>query len=453
MQNSHHRNRERALAAAAIMFLLALAIGGGSSRDDMIQYALPQVAAVFLLAVTLFQANTVDREVARGPALFIALVTVLVIAQLIPLPPSIWSALPGRDFYAPVADAAGIETSWRPLSLSPDRTTDSLLSLVPVFATVALVLSMPEHWDRKFLGAVLLLVIASAVLGAFQVAEGPASSLRFYRISSDDAGVGLLANKNHQATLLAMGIPVAAWWGIHEHRLRRSLLPIFLALALVALFLTGAVLTGSRMGLAVCALALVASIALAWFMLRRITMRAKLIAAAVIVALLIYAGLYLVADNAGLERSLENEPRFWIWPRTIDAIATFFPVGSGFGTFPSVFPRFEQIQDLTPQYVNRAHNDFLEVSLEAGLFGVVLMAGYLAWFVSAALKVWRTNVNAAPDILKARACSLAVLVVLVSTLTDYPLRTAIIGCLFTAASLILHRSVVSLRSHSSAVAS
>ena len=52
---------------------------------------------------------------------------------------------------------------------------------------------------------------------------------------------------------------------------------------------------------------------------------------------------------------------------TITAALAFMPLGSGMGTFVPVYATFETAKDaLLDTFANRAHNDILELWLEAG---------------------------------------------------------------------------------------
>mgnify|MGYP007125385276 CR=1 FL=1 len=61
----------------------------------------------------------------------------LTIAHLVPLPPAIWSQLPGRELVSEIDRAAGLGDVWRPLSLTPGATWNALhAQLVPLAALV-----------------------------------------------------------------------------------------------------------------------------------------------------------------------------------------------------------------------------------------------------------------------------------------------------------------------------
>jgi len=67
--------------------------------------------------------------------------------------------------------------------------------------------------ERRLLSACMLAVGAvSVVLGFGQVAEGPASPLRFFANTNPSEAVGFFPNRNHFAALLYVMILLAAAW-------------------------------------------------------------------------------------------------------------------------------------------------------------------------------------------------------------------------------------------------
>src|SRR5688572_3980653 len=125
------------LPLGLFIFLLTIAaLCGGCSRADIQSQIFPRVAAILVLLVLVLLPARADGDRLRLPLLFLALCALLIGVQLIDLPPQWWLNLPGRDFYAEAASAAGIEQPSRPINLTPDLGWNSLLSLLPPAAAL-----------------------------------------------------------------------------------------------------------------------------------------------------------------------------------------------------------------------------------------------------------------------------------------------------------------------------
>jgi O-antigen ligase len=118
-----------------------------------------------------------------------------------------------------------------------------------------------------------------------------------------------------------------------------------------------------------------------------------------------------------------------------DMTRTFFPWGSGVGTFDPVFRHFEPFALLKLTYFNQAHNDIVQTVLEGGIFGVALLATFVLWWAVATLRAWRAAPS--PQALAARAGSAVVLLCLLASIVDYPLRTALMLSMFSIAAVWL----------------
>jgi O-antigen ligase len=193
-------------------------------------------------------------------------------------------------------------------------------------------------------------------------------------------------------------------------------------------FVAGEILSRSRAGLGLTIIALLGAFVLLYSDRRRMagmtSARLLLGLAVLMTLLLVQFGLYRV-----LERFAEDplaDGRIPFARNTIEAALAFFPVGSGIGTFTMVYPVFEKTSDLLANtFANHAHNDLLELWLEAGVPGAVVAALCFIWILRQTLRVWRAGNWGAGgvDLLLARAASLAIGLVVVHSLFDYPLRT------------------------------
>ncbi len=165
-------------------------------------------AALVAIAAALWPLEFSGFRDARGPAAVILLAYLLLLAQLVPLPPGLWARIPGHALYFAIARETG-SLGWRPLTLSPDLTLNAIAGLLP--ATALGLLALMLDLRGRILAAHWLVGIAcvSAVLGLVQLASG-GTAFHLFRTSSIDSAVGLFANRNHQAVLMACSLPVVA---------------------------------------------------------------------------------------------------------------------------------------------------------------------------------------------------------------------------------------------------
>lgn len=425
---------------------IVLALAGGASRADASSQVVVRSVAVLAICVAL--ARRPDSEHPGNVAAaftFLGAVAALILVQLAPLPPSVWGALSGRDVYERAAVILQAKQPWRPLNLTPDLGWNAFLALLPATAVITLI----ARWPRRFLSAsaALLWITAtlSALLGLAQMAGGQESVLRFYEYTNASAPVGFLANRNHQAALLACALPAIAYWvsqGSWPHLVERQRFAVGAATTLV--LLVTLVATGSRAGMALGGLS---SIVALYFWkpvlstrFARVSTRNKM--AALGLCMMLVASLIVIVILAGRAQSIDrlvagqeaDMRRVWFAPSKV-MLETFLPWGSGFGSFAAVFPRFESYDVLRWNYANQAHNDWLQIVIEAGAPGAALALAYLIWWGVRSLRVWRTRTN--PSAALGRLGSAVTGVLMLASIVDYPLRTPILSALFALASLWL----------------
>ena len=80
------------------------------------------------------------------------------------------------------------------------------------------------------------------------------------------------------------------------------------------------------------------------------------------------------------ESSILSEMRPDIWQDT-NRITRDFPVlGSGFGTFPSILPKY-RTHEWRGEFLRYAHSDYLQLVSETGIIGLFFIIGFLIYFV------------------------------------------------------------------------
>ena len=419
---------------------LALALGGGGSPSPLPEMLLEWVALATLVAVVWLKPEATPwPRLALG---FAGALLVLPALQLVPLPPDLWRALPGRKVEAAALDLVGAGQRWMPLSVSPPRTLAALLAMV-VPAVAVLVAALASPRGRMLgLAALVAMALISLGVGLVQLADGPGGALRFYAASHAEDLTGFQANRNAEADVLLIGLLAIGALTACLPSGWRSKGRIAAALAAVVLA-GGVILTASRMGtllLAGVTLAALAAMAVRYRV--RLTRSRKLALGGAAMAM---AAAFAWAVAVGSPPSRIGarfaqggaEARPQIWHDTLYAIGQYWPWGSGVGTFVPVFVAAERLEAVDPSYPNRAHNDFLELALEAGLPGVVALlalSGLLVWRLWARLREQPSRQDRAQLWFAAAVLTLVAL----HSIVDYPLRSmALAAAVGAAAGFIL----------------
>lgn len=413
-------------------WLVACVLFGGASAAGVFANAMLQAGAVAIILVLLWRGRaSVPRE-AKPLAWITALFLLWVLASLVPLPLSMWQSLPYRAEFADGLRLIGADSGSLAASLSPNATITSSLSLLVPVATFLLVTSLPAERRGAVLATLVAIATASIALGVFQLLGGPSSPLRFYEITNETSAVGFFANVNHNATLALCALPclaaMAARFAGRRDRSRRSG-GLIIAGTTGAFLVLGIGLMGSIAGYGLVFPALVAS----FFIYRRATVAS--IGAVWKIALAVIAIVFVAVAVTGplsqetLSAKFNENPtsRRVIAETTIVAATPSFPLGTGLGTYSDVYRRFQDPAAASQEYVNHAHDDYLEIALELGAPGLLLVLLFLAWWLGRALAVWRED---SPYVAAARAGSVIVAMVMLHSLVDYPIRTAAIGAVF-----------------------
>src|SRR3546814_75718 len=151
----------------------------------------------------------------------------------------------------------------------------------------------------------------------------------------------------------------------------------------IVMLAIGVVLTGSRSAMALAAIALLLGLPI-WLHSRRrgaVRPRMLILGAVGLAAMGLAAVAVLPGSRAELSFdrfALTGDARAYIWEDAAYSARRYWPLGAGMGTFDEVFQADESLENLTQRRAGRAHNDYLEVAVEAGLPGLLLIAGWLA---------------------------------------------------------------------------
>lgn len=451
MSDLPHKTTFLPFALCASVLLMALLTGGGTHSGFLGDVA-TEILSIPLLIVALwpvFEGNGARKEPLRAVLVVCAICTALVFIQLLPLPFDVWA---GRRVILESGDETrfgDLQHGWSTLSLTPQATWAAAVSLLVPLSVFASVTQLSGQQRITLCWLILAFGALSLLLGFLQVAQGTESPLRFYSFTNPTEAVGFFANRNHFAAFMNVTLILSGVWLTQtiEVSLRGRVLSAssFFWLAAAAVFfvaiVAGLAMARSRAG-AFLAILVLAGIIMMIFRHNRLDclqedFRRQKKTNRVSVAVAVFAVLF--ALQVGLGRLLErfdadpaDDLRIPLNVTTFATALKALPFGTGLGSFVSVYATAEKSQDATSEYANRAHDDFAEFFLETGLIGIALGAAFLLWFGRILFAVWvKGRLDGLPvDILLARASSLIIIVLLLHSLTDYPLRTTALGALF-----------------------
>jgi exopolysaccharide production protein ExoQ len=428
----------RARSAIAALFIAsALVFGGGGSSAPLSELILQLLAGLAALAWLLTRpvsagARGTSGQSDRQPWVLAGLVLVLPCLQLLPLPPAVWQGLPGREQQQAAMELIGAGSVWMPWSVSPTRTFASLLALMPPLLAMGMVAGLDRTGRLWVIATIAGVAVISLLLGALQLSGGDAGGWQPYRQTHQGYLTGFQANRNAQADVLLIGMTAcaAALRGLGDRQRRDVKVKSAVLVVLVVLFVLGCILTGSRAGMALLPVALTA-IAMIWLQQPGVRGRAALIWSGALLcagAAVLFALRQTTTVGRALERfALERDFRWEIWQDTQYAILQHWSFGSGIGSFRPVFFAAERLEVVDPSLPVRAHNDYLELALEGGIFGLLVLGCAAIWLGRMALGAWRRRDDATrPQIIFALA---VFVVVALHSIVDYPLRSMALACL------------------------
>jgi O-antigen ligase len=456
------------LVMCAIGLTVAMLLGGGSRQGALADGWL-QLLCCPLLAVGLAQlVRTGVPQHLRGAMVLICAIILVPLLQLVPLPAALTQQGPLRGIANEIEALAGLTVSWRPISVAPDATRLAALSLIPPL-TVFVCCLRTTYRQRRGLSLILVAgAVVSALLGLLQVAQGPNSPLRFEAYGASTDAVGGFDNRNHLAALLYVGWLLAVSWLLviaqrvmqtrsKSKRRGSDLLWLVVLIVVVAVLMAATLATRSRAGIALMGIAVV--ISLAWGGLggadadetlnhsavNRWLSPRRLIALVFLVILALSMQFALLRFVERLGGDLLVDTRLVIARTTLEAASAVLPWGAGTGTFTKVYGFFERPQEaLLNTYINRAHNDFLEVWLEAGVIGAVVMALGVVWIL---LQGWRLRAGIGQthvDRAIAWSSFISLLLLMIHSVLDYPLRTSALATVFAMCAALICKPVAAV---------
>jgi O-antigen ligase len=413
---------ERGTLTTQLLFWLSIAMlcfaplmrGGRMSPAIMVL----EILGIILLVLALWQPVEKNR-ITKLAWLFIATSVLIPLLYLIPLPMSVWQSLPGRGLYAEtqvLMENNGASIHHPALSLIPYRTVSSLLALLPLLGIFVATLRLPSKKLITLVYVFLGIAAFQASLGLIQYGSGADWTFWWGITVSSDTATGTYPNRDHFAALMELAIPLAlglAAYNVgnpvhidreeHHHVFNQAI--IFFALS-VLLILAG-IFSRSRAGLLLVILGILfSSFTFSRHMGGREAVGLNSIVISVSISIATSIGLIPVLNR------FANDPledgRWPIFDATVEGIKQFFPIGSGPGTFQAVFFAFQPPELLN--FVNHAHNDYLELLFETGLISIGVLLLFIALYIQGWLRLRHQHWNRFRFIQTAAGISLLLLI-------------------------------------------
>lgn len=368
------------------------------------------------------------------PVLGLAFASVLLPAlQLVPLPPELWQQLPGRDLVVEIDKTAGITGAWRPVSLVPPLTQHALFSMLLPFGAVLLAVQLDHRQQRHLLIAAVALIVASGLLSIIQIQSPQLRDVFGYRRVDQYLATGFLSNRNHQGLALVWGVVLSmAVVSNYATRLARlhPRLPALAVLATLLIFFALILVTGSRAGLllfggSVCALPLLwpaSRLASGHSALARAAAVALLVSLLAIVAMISFDNGRALALSRLIETDRAEELRPVIAAQTRSFLGNYWPVGTGMGTFLPLYSLHEPPALMLQNYINQAHNDWLDLVLTGGVPAIVLLAAYVVFALLQGWKLFVRQSRRQNGTIWGRAALFVLILTGAASAVDFPLR-------------------------------
>lgn len=334
-----------------------------------------------------------------------------VLLQLMPLPSGL-VALIAPQTHALYRGTLGIVAmpSWLTLSLNIKATLSELLRYSAYIAFYILAVQLLA--DKETLRAIVRRVVffGGGVACYMLLYSSMATSKIYWLREVGGVPTGPYLNHNHFANLMAMLLPLAVALFMYarprldyEKSLREKVVAFFshhrsrahLFLGLAALLIGASVfLSLSRGGMTSSTLSLVLFFLI---LVRRERQEGRggflwgvLIAAAILCAVEWWLGWERIFAHFERLETPERgfyELRFDYWQDTLYLIRDFWLTGAGFGSFADVYPAYRTIAGTL--MLDHAHNDYLELMVEGGLIGFLLVGWFWVAFFWANLRTIR----------------------------------------------------------------
>lgn len=424
-----------------IVFLLAIALlTGGSSRGDVQSLVILRPVAVICCGIGLWSIRADDfRNFRFVLALAIGFLFVAIM-YLIPLPAEYVSGLSGHSIIREIDAHSDLSGNWRPISMAPLASFNALSSLSVPMAVLLIGIQLNKADQYRLLPVLIVLGLLSGVMGFVQAISPGDGPTYLYRITNFGASVGFFANRNHQAFMLAICPPMLAVLATSSlyNQSNKKITRIFcLAFAVITIPLLS--ITGSRAGILIGISSIFVSIFIYQFDGKSKLDSKKtnsylntILFVLIVMLLALFSVIFARAEAVDrlFVTDASSELRFQFWPIALQAGYDYFPIGSGLGSFVSVFNIVENNNSIAHYYINHAHNEYIEFFIEGGIIVIfIFLLSLILFLKKIKLMIFSKIKSGTAYIFEFLAIVLIVFFVF-SSFVDYPLRVPFLASVF-----------------------
>ena len=408
-----------------------LAFGGA----EPISFAIVQLILLGAAAVVILRGAEPMGPFAWHAFMIPSLLTGVVLLQLCPLPASWLTRFADRT-----NSVAGARLNcW---SIEPHSTQTQLLILLTCVIAFYLAQFVSQDRDRK-----RRLVVSLVGLGTFEAFYGLVQYLSdwqkifAYTKKYDlEEATGTYINRNHYAGLLEMILPFSIALIFYEYgklrgddphsatsvkrmMQRRSFQRFVLCLGIAVVLFAALIFSRSRMGIIAASASMLVIFGLSVIFRRQrksgIVLFAIFIALSVGLAIWIGPGPIVGRfENVGQEYELRDQSRLSIWRDAMGLIGRHPLFGTGLGTFPVAYTSVQTA--FLGQFVNHAHNDYVELASDLGLPAALVLFGSFFFVLARAARAFRSALGNF-DRAIALGCVGSLVAILLHSLTDFNL--------------------------------
>lgn len=412
------------------------------------------------------------RKAMRGPRILITGFFALVLFQVIPLPSFLVRILAPSSYsfhQAYASQPAG--SAFLTISLVPAGTLRAGLELLAYILAAVLLLRVVSRFRQmeRVVTVLIVMGVFQALYGLFELSTSQPRILFYKKLYNLDSVTGTFVNRNHLAGYLEMIIPLALGFlvarvgffslgvkgspgfvrEVFTHFSRKSFaLNLFLAGAAVVMAVA-VVKSQSRAGVFLLIMTFLLFLEMILFHLssagegRRLARNLINTAFLTMALFSLAVGMTAVMNRFLADDTLFKGGRTLFWQNIVPMVRDFPLFGTGLGTFVSVYPAYETSAGLG-MLLDHAHNDYLELAVETGVVGLLLLAGGIVWMLIQIFRMWRARRSLEIKGL-AMGGFVSCIVMLIHSFTDFNLHIPANALVFTlvlalTTAVVYHRS-------------